>query len=214
MSNKHRSGYQYPASRLRLLRGKWHVIISIPAHMRHLYNGTQRDKRKSTFTSDEGAAQRLHHSIAQRIYDEFDQKQEDHLTKHHVAADNFAADAIYGLATSFSYKNVPDLRPSTNYDQLVALKNSCDVYADMIMNGGTVDEVKLMADFLLTSPSAEVLVAKFRETQAGSAFTIVIEGVCRSLYKSNCSYILAGLIAVSSTSAEATRATHRTVQGC
>lgn len=25
------------------------VIISIPAHMRYLYNGTQRDKRKSTW---------------------------------------------------------------------------------------------------------------------------------------------------------------------
>ena len=49
MNDKHRGGYQYPASRLRLIRGKWHVIISIPAHMRYLYNGTQRDKRKSTW---------------------------------------------------------------------------------------------------------------------------------------------------------------------
>ena len=91
------------------------VIISIPAHMRYLYNGTQRDKRKSTFTSDEGAAQRLHHGLAQQIYDEFDQKQNEHLTKHHDIGDNFAADTIYGLATSFNYKNIPDLKSSTEY---------------------------------------------------------------------------------------------------
>ena len=177
MNDKHRGGYQYPASRLRLIRGKWHVIISIPAHMRYLYNGTQRDKRKSTFTSDEGAAQRLHHGLAQQIYDEFDQKQNEHLIKHHAVADNFAVDAIYGLATSFSYKNIPDLKPSTEYSQLVALKNSCDVYADMIMNGATIDETKVVADFLENSPSPEELVAKFREAQAGSPFTIEQKGL-------------------------------------
>jgi hypothetical protein len=177
MNDKHRGGYQYPASRLRLIRGKWHVIISIPAHMRYLYNGTQRDKRKSTFTSDEGAAQRLHHGLAQQIYDEFDQKQNEHLAKHHAVADNFAVDAIYGLATSFSYKNIPDLKPSTEYSQLVALKNPCEVYADMIMNGARIDETKVMADFLETPPSAEELVAKFREAQASSPFTIEQKGL-------------------------------------
>ena len=74
--------------------------------MRYLYNGTQRDKRKSTFTSDEGAAQRLHHGLAQQIYDEFDQKQNEHLTKHHDIADNFAADTIYGLTKSFKYNRI------------------------------------------------------------------------------------------------------------
>jgi hypothetical protein len=145
--------------------------------MRYLYNGTQRDKRKSTFTSDEGAAQRLHHGLAQQIYDEFDQKQNEHLAKHHAVADNFAVDAIYGLATSFSYKNIPDLKPSTEYSQLVALKNPCEVYADMIMNGARIDETKVMADFLETPPSAEELVAKFREAQASSPFTIEQKGL-------------------------------------
>jgi hypothetical protein len=76
----------------------------------------------------------LHHALAQQIYDEFDQKQNEHLTKHHAVTDNFATDAIYGLATSFNYKNIPDLKPSTEYNQLVALRTSCDVYADMVMN--------------------------------------------------------------------------------
>ena len=129
MIEKINGGYKYPPSRLRLIRKKWHVIVSIPAHMRYLYNNTQRVKRKSTFTLDKGDAHRLHHSLAQQIYGEFDQKQNEHLTKDHAVADNFAVETIYGLAASFSYKNNPDLKASTSYDQLVALKNSCDVYA-------------------------------------------------------------------------------------
>ena len=101
MSKSTRVGYQYPASRLRLIRKRWAVIVSIPAHLRHLYSN-QRDKRKSTFTSHKSVADRLHHALAQQIYDEFDQKQNEHLTKHHAVTDNFAADTIYGLATSLN----------------------------------------------------------------------------------------------------------------
>ncbi len=70
------------------------------------------------------------------------QKQSQHLTRRHAVTDNFATDAIYGLATSFNYKNIPDLKPSTEYSQLVALKTSCDVYADMVMNAATIDDLR------------------------------------------------------------------------
>ena len=176
MSKSIRVGYQYPASRLRLIRKRWAVIVSIPAHLRHLYSN-QRDKRKSTFTSDKSVADRLHHALAQQIYDEFDQKQNKHLTKHHAVTDNFAADTIYGLATSFKYKNIPDLKPSTEYSQLVALKNSCDVYADMIMNGATIDEANVMADFIATSPSPEEVLVRFRALQANSPYTTEQKGL-------------------------------------
>ena len=176
MSKSIRVGYQYPASRLRLIRKRWAVIVSIPAHLRHLYSN-QRDKRKSTFTSDKNVADRLHHALAQQIYDEFDQKQNEHLTKHHAVTDNFAADTIYGLATSFKYKNIPDLKPSTEYSQLVALKNSCDVYADIIINGGAIDEAKVMADFIATSPSPEEVLVRFRELQINSPYTTEQKGL-------------------------------------
>ena len=127
------SGYSYPFSRLKMMRGKQTVVINIPAHLRHLY-GVLRSIRRTTGTSDPKMALAKHHYIAQKIYDEFDQKQSEHLNKHHAVADNFVIDAIYGLATSFNYKNIPDLKPSTEYNQLVALKTSCDVYADMVMN--------------------------------------------------------------------------------
>jgi integrase len=158
------------------MRGKQTVVVSVPAHLRHLY-GSLRSIRRTTGTSDPKVAQTLHLGIAQQIYDEFDQKQNEHLTKHHAVTDNFAVDAIYGLATSFKYKNIPDLKPSTEYSQLVALKNSCDVYADMIINGGTIDEANVMADFTATSPSPEEVLVRFEELQVNSPYTTEQKGL-------------------------------------
>ena len=171
---------EYPEPRVVQVRGKLVVEVSIPRAIRHLFGsgtGKTNNRRLTTGTTDPVTAQRKMWTLAHEIYKQFDQKQKEHLTKHHAVADNFAVDAIYGLATSFSYKNIPDLKPSTEYSQLVALKNSCDVYADMIMNSATIDETKVMAGFLETSPSAEELVAKFREAQAGSPFTIEQKGL-------------------------------------
>jgi hypothetical protein len=81
------------------------------------------------------------------------------------------------LATSFKYKNIPDLNPSTEYSQLVALKNSCDVYADMIINGGTIDEANVMADFTATSPSPEEVLVRFEELQVNSPYTTEQKGL-------------------------------------
>ena len=92
--------YSYPISRLKLMRGKQTVVVSVLAHLRYLY-GSLRSIRRTTCTSDPKVAQTLHLGIAQQIYDEFDAKQNEYLTKHHAVTDNFAADAIYGMATSF-----------------------------------------------------------------------------------------------------------------
>ena len=176
MSKNIRVGYQYPASRLRLIRKRWTVIVSIPAHLRHLYSN-QRDKRKSTFTSDKGAADRLHHTLAQQIYDEFDQKHKKHLIKHHVVADNFAADAIYGLATSFNFANIPDLKTSTSYDQLVALKTACDVYADMIINSSKPD-IQVLLDLAKSNPSdPDAVLNKYHELAGKSSYSIEQKGL-------------------------------------
>mgnify|MGYP001252945399 CR=1 FL=1 len=121
--------YKYHVSRLQLMRGKQVVVANIPAYLRPLY-GSVRSKRISTGTSDFTLAQARRHDIAQEIYDEFDAKQNEHQTKHHVATDNFAAKTIIGLVTEFNYKNIPDLKSSTDYEKLVNLKNSCDVYAE------------------------------------------------------------------------------------
>ena len=168
--------YSYPISRLKLMRGKQTVVVSVPAHLRHLY-GSLRSIRRTTGTSDPKVAQTLHLGIAQQIYDEFDAKQNEHLTKNHAVTDNFATDAIHGLAASFNYGKIPALKPSTEYNQLVALKTSCDVYADMIMNGGTIDEANVMADFIATSPSPEEVLVRFREFHINSPYTTEQKGL-------------------------------------
>jgi hypothetical protein len=170
----------YPKPNLRFIRGVWTVEVSIPASMRHLFgngSGSTRNRRKSTQTTDKSIAQSKLHDLTHQIYKEFDQKREEHLTKHHAVADKFATDAIYGLATSFNYKNITDLKPSAEYNQLVALKTSCDVYADMVMNSATIDEIKAMVELLAASPSPEEVIVRFRELQANSPYTTEQKGL-------------------------------------
>ena len=169
--------YQYPASRLTLIRGKWHVIVSIPAQMRHLYGNTQRDKRISTGTTDRGIAERQLHDLSKRIYDELDLKQSQYLARHNVATDTFAIDAIYGLAAAFNHKPIPDLKPSTSYDQLKAFKTSCDVYAKMIMNAANPEEAKALGEILSSPPSPLKLVEKFKELQVNSPYSTKQKGL-------------------------------------
>ena len=170
----------YPKPNLRFIRGVWTIEVSIPASMRHLFgsgSGTTRNRRKSTRTTDKSIAQSKMHELTHQIYSEFDRKQEDHLTRHHAVSDDFAVDAIYGLASSFNYKDIPTLRASTEYNRLVALKTSCDVYADMIMNSATIDESKVIADLLATYPSPEEVIVKFRELQTNSPYTTEQKGL-------------------------------------
>jgi integrase len=170
----------YPKPNLRLIRGVWTVEVNIPASMRHLFgngNGMTRNRRKSTQTIDKSLAQAKMHELTHQIYSEFDKKQDDHLTRHHVVTDNFASDTIIGLATSFNYKNLPKLKPSTNYDQLFTLKTACDVYAEMIANCATINEIKVMADVLATSASPEEVLAKWKETQVSSPYSTAQKGL-------------------------------------
>jgi integrase len=171
-----KAGYSYPASRLKMMRGKHTVVINIPAHLRHFYGGL-RSIRRSTGTSDLKTAQAKHLLVAQQIYHELDAKQNEHLIKHHAVADNFATYAIGKLATSFNYHNIPDLKPSTEYDQLVALKNACDVYADMIINNATIDEAKVVVELVATTSSPEELLVRFKELQANSPYTTEQQGL-------------------------------------
>ena len=131
--------YEYPASRLRLMRGKYVVIASIPAKMRHLFKG-QRDKRLSTGTSDLRQAQLKQHDLAQQIYDEFDAALKVSASKAEDATDKFAIDCITGLATAFNHKGIPDLKPSTDYKVLVEFKRDCDHYARMVMQSTSKEE--------------------------------------------------------------------------
>ena len=169
----------YPKPNLRFIRGIWTVEVNIPASMRHLFgngHGTTRNRRKSTQTTDKSIAQAKLHELTHQIYSEFDQKQEDHLTRHHDVTDTFATDTIYGLATFFNHKNIPDLKPSTSYSQLYALKTSCDVYAEIVLNTVTDDDLEIMIALLATASPQEAL-AKYREMQVGSPYSTEQKGL-------------------------------------
>ena len=157
----------YPRSRLTLVKGKHYVIISVPAQMRHLFKG-QRDKRLSTGTSDLRQAQLKHHDLAQQIYDEFDAALSKDAGRHEERTDRFAVDAICGLATAFKHRDIPDLKPSTDYNVLVDFKKTCDVYASMVYNStskeeqiSTIIKAKELLPRLLDDP--DTLVERSRE---------------------------------------------------
>ena len=118
--NANNNSYTYPVARLNHIKGKWYVLVSVPAHLRHLFPN-QRDLRRSTGTDDESLAKRKQHALAQEIYDLFDQRQLGEKTKHFSATDAFAVDAIFSLATVFKHRNIPDLWPSTDYHILSAV---------------------------------------------------------------------------------------------
>ena len=82
--NANNNSYTYPVARLNHIKGKWYVIVSVPAHLRHLFPN-QRDLRRSTGTDDESFAKRKQHALAQEIYDLFDQRQREEQSKHVLA---------------------------------------------------------------------------------------------------------------------------------
>jgi integrase len=141
--NTNNNSYTYPVARLNYIKGKWYVIVSVPAHLRHLFK-KQRDLRRSTGTHDESFAKRKQHALAQEIYDLFDQRQREEQSKHVSVADAFATDAIIGLATIFHQRNIPDLKPTTDYQLLSSLKQSCDIYANQVINAATDDELEML----------------------------------------------------------------------
>jgi integrase len=150
--NTNNNSYTYPVARLNRIKGKWYVLVSVPAHLRHLFPN-QRDQRRSTGTDDESFAKRKQHALAQEIYDLFDQRQREEQSKHVSVADAFATDAIIGLATVFHQRNIPDLKTTTDYQLLSSLKQSCDIYADQVINAATDDE---LSDLKLLNDLGEV----------------------------------------------------------
>ena len=162
----------YPRSRLTLIKGKQYVIVSVPADLRHLFPN-QRDKRLSTGTSDLNIAQLRQHELAQQIYDAFDAKISESATKLEVAADVFALDAIKQLATVFKHRTIPALKSSTSYQELVAFKNACDIYAEMPFNATSDEDESDMVAWLAANPKPDPidLMAMARVMQERSGYT-------------------------------------------
>ena len=121
--NANKPNYQYPASSVKLIKGKWYVIVSIPAHMRQLFRN-QRNLRLSTGTNDLKLAQRMQHDLAQQIYDKFDAAQQQAEQVSLSKTDEYSIRAITDLAKAFKYNRseIPVLDPSTEYAALNKMK--------------------------------------------------------------------------------------------
>ena len=121
--NANKPNYQYPASSVKLIKDKWYVIVSIPAHMRQLFRN-QRNLRLSTGTNDLKLAQRMQHDLAQQIYDKFDAAQQQAEQVSLSKTDEYSIRAITDLAKAFKYNRseIPVLDPSTEYAALNKMK--------------------------------------------------------------------------------------------
>ena len=174
--NANNNSYTYPVARLNHIKGKWYVLVSIPAHLRHLFPN-QRDLRRSTGTHDESFAKRKQHALAQEIYDLFDQRQREEKVKHFKVTDAFAADAIFSLATVFKHRNIPDLRPSTPYHILSAFKQSCDTYAGIILNQAVPEELSELTELIMGGLPPEEIRERISALNSKSQYSMADKGV-------------------------------------
>jgi integrase len=174
--NANNISYTYPVARLNHIKGKWYVIVSVPAHLRHLFKN-QRDLRRSTGTHDEGFAKRKQHALAQDIYDLFDQRQREEKVKHFKVTDAFAVDAVFSLATVFKHRNIPDLRSSTDYHILSAFKQSCDTYASIILNQAVPEALSELTELILGGLPPEEIRERISALNSKSQYSMADKGV-------------------------------------
>ena len=146
------------------------MLVNTPAHMRHLFSN-QRNLRLSTGTNDLSIARRKQHDLAQQIYDKFDAARNEDVARYNTTTDTFALDSIYGLATEFKHKKIPNLKPSTNYQQLVNFESACDVYSEMVVNAATKEELNKLATLLASASSEEEIVLGSRALLKDSPYT-------------------------------------------
>ena len=127
--NANKTDYQYPASSVKLIKGKWYVLVNTPAHMRHLFSN-QRNLRLSTGTNDLSIARRKQHDLAQQIYDKFDAAQQQAEQVSLSKTDEYSIRAITDLAKAFKYNRgeIPVLDPNTEYAALNKMKLTLDSY--------------------------------------------------------------------------------------
>ena len=141
----------YPKPNLRFIRNVWVVEVGIPTPIRHLFgngSGTTNNKRKATGTTDKAIAEKRVTELAHKIYKEFDEAQFEYANRNNKQTDKFAEDVIYGLADFFKYNKGmrPTLVPSTDYDELVKMKEAFENYALMVEDQKAVSDDTDLSD--------------------------------------------------------------------
>lgn len=152
------------------------MIVSVPAHLRRLFPN-QRDLRRSTGTHDESVAKRKQHALSQEIYDLLDQRQLKEKVKYFKVTDAFAVDAIFSLATVFKHRNIPDLKPSTDYSILNVFKQNCDTYAGIILNQAVPEELPELAKIIGGDLSPKEIRERINALDAKSQYSMTDKAV-------------------------------------
>ena len=121
----------YPAPRIKKVKGKYSIVVSVPRAIRHLF-GTP-EVAKATGTIDRAIAEKKLIPFGNELYAKLDQKQMDAEQGKLSKLDDFARKAITDVAQAFRYNrgDIPPLEPSTNYAVLEKMKTRLDVHRDM-----------------------------------------------------------------------------------
>lgn len=121
----------YPTPRVKRVKGKYSIVVSVPRAIRHLF-GTP-EVAKATGTTDRAIAEKKLILFGNELYAKLDQKQIDAEQGAITEVDGYAVRAINQVAEVFSYNrgNIPALEPSTDFVALQKLKSTLDTYVQM-----------------------------------------------------------------------------------
>jgi integrase len=121
----------YPAPRVKKVKGKYSIVVSVPRAIRHLF-GTP-EVAKATGTIDRAIAEKKLIPLGNELYAKLDQKQIDAEQATFNKVDAYAIKAINAVAEAFKYNmgNIPALNPNTSFTLLEKMKSTLDSYAQL-----------------------------------------------------------------------------------
>jgi integrase len=120
----------YPAPRVKKVKGKYSIVVSVPRAIRHLF-GTP-EVAKATGTTDRAIAEKKLIPLGNELYAKLDQKQIDAERATFDEVDLIAIEAITTFANAIRYRGgrIPPLVAETEYTELTRLKNRLDAFVE------------------------------------------------------------------------------------
>jgi len=120
----------YPAPRVKKVKGKYSIVVSVPRAIRHLF-GTP-EVAKATGTIDRAVAEKKLIPFGNELYAKLDQKQLEAERATFDEVDLIAIEAITTFAKAIRYRGgrIPPLVAQTEYPELTSLKNRLDAFVE------------------------------------------------------------------------------------
>ena len=129
----------YPAPRVKKVKGKYSIVVSVPRAIRHLF-GTP-EVAKATGTIDRAIAEKKLIPFGNELYAKLDQKQLEAERATFDEVDLIAIEAITTFAKAIRYRGgrIPPLVAETEYPELTRLKNRLDAFVEQHRDGMVED---------------------------------------------------------------------------